>query len=142
MLTPQQQFYRQQFLVERQRAEQYRAQQQAALRQQQTQRPQVARPAMTAPRPLGPQLNPQQPMQAQQTVPHAVAPMPQQQSLYGSLHDDLTKSLRPVARPQTAPDNLKNPDAPISTSRAVPAKPVEIAPLKTPVIPGLAGAEQ
>lgn len=140
-LTPQQQYYRQQFLADRQRAEQARAQQQNAMRQQQFQRPQMERPPAPIPQPVGPQ-HIQQPPQAVQNAPSAAAPMPQQQSLYGSLHDDLTKNLRPVARPQTAPDNLNNPDAPISTSRAVPAKPVETAPLKSPVIPGLAGAEQ
>lgn len=58
-------------------------------------------------------------------------------SLYGSLYDDLT----PVPRPKTAPDQPQNPDAPMSTSRAVPTKPVASAPI-APAIPGLAGATQ
>lgn len=133
-LSPQQQQYRQQFLAERQRMEQFRAQQQAAIRQQQLQRSQMARPPAAAPGPYGPQLAPQP------QAPVNAAPLPQRQPLYGSLHDDLTKDMTPVARPETAPDNLQNPDAPISTSRAAPAKPVDTAPLTNPVIPGLAGA--
>ena len=133
MLTPQQQHYRQQFLAERQRAEQFLTQQHAAMRQKKIQRPQVARPIVSAPQPIVPRFD----AQAQQAVPSF-----QQPSLYGTLHDDLTKGLTPVPRPQTAPDNLNNPDAPVATSRATPVKDVEAAPLKSPVIPDLAGAEE
>ncbi|MEE9273085.1 MAG: PAN domain-containing protein [Robiginitomaculum sp.] len=61
-----------------------------------------------------------------------------QQSLYGNLHDDLTK-MTSVPRLQTAPDNLKNPDVPVSTSRAVPSKPVTQEPLDFLALPPLAG---
>ena len=155
-MTPQQQHYRQQFLLEQQRARQFRAQQQAALRRQQ----QLANPHM-GPRPqMGPQMPAQQQMAPQQSGPQMPAPQmapqmaprpagaPQlstgpmvQKSLYGSLHDDLTKNMTPVARPSTAPDNLNNPDAPVSTSRAAPTKPVQTAPLSGQTEPALAGGQ-
>ena len=138
-LTPQQQYYRQQFLAERQRAEQIRAQQQNVVPQQNFQGLHMARPRADEPRLVQPQPSlHQQPVQAK---PDTSAQLRQSQSLYGSLHDDLTKNLTPVARPRTAPDNLENPDVPVSTSRAAPAKPVQTAPLRQPVIAGLAGGE-
>ncbi|NNC37804.1 MAG: hypothetical protein HKO02_10140 [Hyphomonadaceae bacterium] len=127
-LTPQQQHYRQQFLARQKQQEQMQARQQAALRQQQMQRLQTTPPAMPVPEALRPQPIPQ--------------PQMQPQSLYGSLHDDLTKSMTPIERPQTAPDNLANPDAPVATSRAAPAKPVETKPLAGPMVPGLAGPNE
>ena len=140
-LTPQQQqYYRQQFLAERQRHQQLQARQQAALRQQQNQRPQMMQGPQQAPQQFAPMMGPQRAPIAAAPQPTAQMPMPQQ-SLYGSLHDDLTKDFTPVSRPKTAPDNLNNPDAPVSTSRAVPAEPVETAPLRKPVIAGLAGGQ-
>ena len=64
---------------------------------------------------------------------------PNQQSLYGSLHDDLTQNMTPVPRPQTAPDQISNPDAPLATSRAMPVIPVQAGQLGSPAVPGLAG---
>ncbi len=60
-------------------------------------------------------------------------------SLFGNLHDDLT-TMTPVPRTQTAPDNPTDPNAPMSTAVAVPAKPVTTEPLSNAAImPGLAG---
>jgi len=69
---------------------------------------------------------------------------PNQQSLYGSLYDDLTQNMTPVPRPQTAPDQVNNPDAPLATSRAIPVVPVQTVPLGYSEMPnqtlsGLAG---
>ncbi|PHS42486.1 MAG: hypothetical protein COA91_00630 [Robiginitomaculum sp.] len=72
--------------------------------------------------------------------PQTYAPQPP--SLYGSLHDDLsdlTQNMTPVPRPQTAPDRVDNTDAPLSTSRSVPTKLVEIAPLESPEMSQMAG---
>ncbi len=69
-------------------------------------------------------------------------PVFQQPSLYGSLHDDLvdlTQNMTSVPRPQTAPDRVDNPDAPLSTSRAIPTKPVKVIALERPEISQLAG---
>jgi len=121
-LTPQQQYYRQQYLAQKHRQDQQRARQIAARLAPR----QMPRPAQQQARRHAPQM--QTPAQKPQ------APVP----LYGSLHDDLTK-MTSVPRPQTAPDNLNNPDAPVSTSRAAPTRPVETAPLQAPVLPGLAG---
>ncbi len=87
------------------------------------------------------QTQPQQVRQqlAQQAPQQLPAPTQSQASLYGSLHDDLTQNMTVVPRPQTAPDQIENPDAPVSTSRAVPTKPVQAKPLGYPAIPGLAG---
>ncbi|MCF6221717.1 MAG: PAN domain-containing protein [Robiginitomaculum sp.] len=88
------------------------------------------------------QTQPQQVRQqlAQQAPQQLPAPIQRQAvSLYGSLHDDLTQNMTVVPRPQTAPDQIENPDAPVSTSRAVPTKPVQAEPLGYPAIPGLAG---
>jgi len=49
--------------------------------------------------------------------------------------------MTPVARPSTAPDNLANPDAPVSTSRAAPTTPVQSAPLTGQAAPTLAGGQ-
>jgi len=74
-------------------------------------------------------------------IPTAI---PNQQSLYGSLYDDLTQNMTPVPRPQTAPDQVNNPDAPLATSRAIPVVPVQTVPLGYSEMPkqtlsGLAG---
>jgi hypothetical protein len=147
-LTPQQQYYRQQFLIEQQRQQQMRARQQAAVRQQQMTRPQMGQqPQMMTPQsasPQGQQINRPGPAAQQAQVPAGPqrtiqGPMVQQ-SLYGSLHDDLTKNMTPVPRPQTAPDNLENPNAPVSTSRAAPTGPVETSNLQDKMDPALAGA--
>ena len=150
-MTPEQQHYRQQFLMEQQRLQQYRAQQQAGMRRQQ----QMVDPQLMPLPQAAPQQTPAQMMQrpqAQQAAPQMpaqMAPAPGaplrmsqgpmvQRSLYGSLHDDLTQHT-PVQRPQTAPDNLANPDAPVSTSRAAPTKPVQQGPLIGQPLPSLAG---
>ncbi len=83
----------------------------------------------------------------QQTMPAPAIPQSYPQigqkadnSLYGSLYDDLTK-LTPVPRPETAPDNPDDPDAPISTVRPAPTTPITVTPVKneTLIPAGLAG---
>ena len=139
-----QEYYRQQYLAHKRqqdqmRAAQIKAQQQAALRQRPAQ---MQRPAQQMPR--APQAA-QTPPASQQQMNAPRAPQPARginvppQTLYGSLHDDLTKNMTAVPRPRTAPDNMTNPDAPVSTSRAVPTKPVQTAPLKKNALPALAG---
>ncbi len=86
-----------------------------------------------------PDANPQA-VKFQAAKPQTYTPQPP--SLYGSLHDDLgdlTQNMTPVPRPQTPPDRIDNPDAPLSTSRSVPSKPVEITQLETPAMSQLAG---
>ncbi len=83
---------------------------------------------------------PQMPNPQQQAALRQQQAMRQQQRLYGSLHDDLTQNMTPVSRPQTAPDDLSNQNAPLATSRARPNIPVQRAPLNRPAIAaGLAG---
>jgi len=100
--------------------------------------------AVMTPRP------PQQFVSTMKQAPRALqAPIiptatPNQQSLYGSLYDDLTQNMTPVPRPQTAPDQVNNPDAPLATSRAIPVVPVQTVPLGYSEMPnqtlsGLAG---
>jgi len=149
------QFYRQQMLVAQRRAAEqayarnyappqfqrgyYSPQPQA--QQPQPQQYQVGRPQTPAPV----RMAPAQANRPQMNRPQAYGPQPQ--SLYGSLHDDLTKNMTPVPRPQTAPDYIDNPDAPLSTSRslnrsgsrATPPTPVETAPLERPAFAELAG---
>lgn len=107
-----------------------------------------AAPQQRMPQLFAPQPYPQGPMPSQAQMPPQApvkqAPpqaqmMPVTPSLYGSLHDDLTKNMTPVPRPQTAPDQPENPDAPLSTTRAVPTEPVQAEPLASPAISGLAG---
>lgn len=121
------------------------AAQKRAARQAQTRAQQVQNRAAMANRP------PQQFMPAMLQTPRTpqiprvqMPPMiptaaPNQQSLYGSLHDDLTQNMTPVPRPQTAPDQVNNPDAPLATSRAIPVIPVQAGQLGYPAVPGLAG---
>ena len=158
-MTPMQ-AYRQQMLdVQRRGVEQMRQRQQQQVQQQAMRSPRMPQnfapqgqmpsrgqnraPQQFAPRPIPQQMGPQQ-MGPQQM-------MRQPNSLYGSLHDDLTIGMTPVPRPQTAPDSAANPDTPLATSRAVPTKPVNTEALQMPAkkpakrtggypaIPGLAG---
>lgn len=140
------QMTRQQIYQEQMRAAQQRAARQQAPRQQvQMQAPQMQAPRMPqqnpyaqnpyTPNPYAQQMPPQAQIQARPQAQIA----PNQASLYGSLHDDLTQNMTPVPRPQTAPDHIENADAPVSTSRAVPTKPVQAEPIGYPAIPGLAG---
>lgn len=127
-LTREQAYYREQYLAHKRQQQHMQAQQ----RQAQKRQVQQKQTAMMQ-RPNTPQRQaPAMPMQQRR------APRPPQ-GLYGNLHDDLTKSMTIVPRPQTAPDNLTNPDAPMATSRAVPSKPVHTAPLSKPALPALAG---
>lgn len=148
------QIYREQMLAaQRQMAERQAEQAQNNAQQQ------IPQPSQYAPNPYAPnsyapnpyaqpypqQMRRQAPQQApiMQAPPQAQmmpAPMaPNQASLYGSLHDDLTQNMTSVPRPQTAPDQMGNADAPVSTSRAAPVQPVQSAPIGYPAIPGLAG---
>ena len=133
------QIYRERALAAQKRAAeqaQIRAQQQAQNRAVMVNRsPQQFAPTMLQ-APRAPQI-PQIPrVQIPPMIPTAT---PNQQSLYGSLHDDLTQNMTPVPRPQTAPDQVSNPDAPLATSRAIPVIPVQAGQLGYPAVPGLAG---
>ena len=147
-MSREQMYYRQQYLQAQQRQQQINAERMAALQAPAPTAPANYRQPPMAPMPVmaPPAQIPGVPRQTQAPTPmprQAQAPMPPtipqtqatKRSLYGSLYDDLT----PVPRPQTQPDNPANPDAPISTSRAVPTKPVASSPMAPPV-PGLAGA--
>ncbi|MBL4852927.1 MAG: hypothetical protein JKY25_01665 [Robiginitomaculum sp.] len=164
------QFYRQQMLAaQRRAAEQAYARNFGQRSEQQNYGPRPVRQYTPPqfqqgnypPQPQAPQPQPQQnpvpvrmapPPMKQMNRPQAYGPQPQ--SLYGSLHADmadLTKNMTPVPRPQTAPDFIDNPDAPLSTSRslsrslsrsgsrAAPTAPVETAPLERPTFAELAG---
>jgi len=101
-MTAEQIYYRQQYLARKQALE------------QQPRRP------VSAPRPPAPVIR---------AVTQALAIPRPNPPLYGSLHDDLSATLPRIARPQTAPDNLANPNAPIATSRALPSQPIKTSPL-------------
>lgn len=158
-LTPQQTHYRQQYLARKKhqadmQRQQFMHQQQSGQHlsqglQPQRPTPQIQAPQMQAHVQVPPQTNiaqtrrplrPLPPQAMQQQARQQQRP----QGLYGSLHDDLTQNLSTIPRPQTAPDNLNNPDAPISTSRAVPTIPVQESQMKAPsglgsLASGLAG---
>lgn len=157
----QQQIYRDQMLAAQRRAPQQRMPQQRMPQQpfqqpvqqrtlqQFAQQPYPQAPVMPqqasqmqapqVPQQMQQQARPQTPPQTHPQTPPSPQMMPGAPSLYGSLHDDLTQNMTPVPRPQTAPDQAANPDAPLSTSRAVPTEPVQAEPLGYPAIPGLAG---
>jgi hypothetical protein len=125
---------RQQIFNEQRLAAQKRADAQANAKIQQAQYRAIA-----APRP------PQQFVPIMKQLPRAPraprppkipAAAPNQQSLYGSLYDDLTQNMTSVPRPQTAPEQLDNPDAPLATNRPIPVIPVQASPLGYPVVPG------
>ncbi len=122
-LTPEQAYYRQQYLT-------YQRQQAARQQQNQYRRQPVQQPPRTA--------NAPRQMQEKPTHQPQLLMRPQP-SLYGSLYDDLTQNMTAVPRPKTAPDNFKNADAPLSTTRAVPTQPVTTQPLKSPALPTLVG---
>ncbi len=90
--------------------------------------------------PVNAQIRPAQPIiqRKVQTPPVPIMPIEasSRQSLYGSLHDDLTQNMTTVPRPQAIPDRLNNPDAPIATNRGVPVVPVQAVPLGYPAIAG------
>lgn len=149
-MTPQQQqLYRQKFLAEQRRQAQIHAQQQAAYVRstqayQQRAPVQQTAPAMRGNAGRNNEIANRTQVPAQPGIRPAPLPrqMPQpvrQPSLYGSLHDDLTQDFTPVPRPATAPDNLQNLDAPVSTARPVPTAPVAKQTLQAPLVPGLAG---
>ncbi|HHI89150.1 MAG TPA: hypothetical protein ENK01_04270, partial [Hellea balneolensis] len=73
------------------------------------------------------------PPQNRQTVPVRGGTVP---SLYGNLNDDLTTGMTPVPRPETAPDNPADPDAPISTVHPAPVTPVRSTPLVPSALAG------
>ncbi len=122
-MTDEQAYYRQQYLEQKRRQEAQRLQYQ---QRSQNRAAQNIRP-ITNPRSLepAPQYIPPQPQQNMQTRP-----------LYGSLHDDLTRSMTIVPRPITAPDNPNNADAPLATSRAVPVQPITTNRLQAPNLVG------
>lgn len=135
------QIYREQAL-----AAQKRAAEQAQTRAQQAQNSAVIvnrPPQQFVPTMLQAPRAPQVPQTLQiprvQIPPMIPTAAPNQQSLYGSLHDDLTQNMTPVPRSQTAPDQVNNPDAPLATSRAIPVIPVQAGQLGYPAVPGLAG---
>ena len=107
---------------------------QQQMRQQQAQRPAMQRPHMQpAARPnvnIPSEMAPRGPMTAAQA----------QQSLFGSLHDDVK-----VPRPIDPAAVARNPDAPIPTVSNVPVAPVQMQPMARPTVKapdttGLAGA--
>lgn len=141
-LTPQQAYYRQQYLAQKQyQADMQR--QQRLMQQQNTQAPiqrrQVPQPQMRAQ--MQTPLQARRPIAYQRSQQYSPQSMPQQgpQGLYGSLHDDLTQNMTSVPRPQTAPDNIANPNAPMATSRVIPTVPVQTIPMTNSAMPGLAG---
>jgi|GEM_PF-1689958 len=158
-LTPEQSYYRDQYLAQKRAQEEQIKRRQASIpprraispqgRPAPQQRPMQQRPMMQQ-RPAPSQRSAQMPAQmiaprGPQQLPRPQMQAPQGQQgpaspalLYGSLHDDLTANMTAVPRPQTAPDNTKNPDAPLATSRAVPTEIIEVAPI-SPALPSLAG---
>ncbi len=97
--------------------------------------PQISRTSQT---PGIPQISKTQAPKVQMP-PRIPTAAPNQQSLYGSLYDDLTQNMSPVPRPQAVPDQMSNPGAPIATNRPVQTITVQETPFNYPTIAGLAG---
>ncbi|PHR94331.1 MAG: hypothetical protein COA69_01680 [Robiginitomaculum sp.] len=134
-------YYRQQYLAQKQRQAELQYQRLLNQRQIQMLQPPQHRPQLQTSRFVAPTPREQTP-NVQNAIPANAPQHPQSAnpaSLYGSLHDDLTQNMSIVPRPQTAPDDIQDPNAPIATSRAVPTIPVRTTPMTQTAIPALAG---
>lgn len=134
-------YYRQQYLAQKQRQSELQYQRLLNQRQIQMIQPPQHRPQLQASRFVAP--TPREQISNVQNARPASSPQHMQStkpaSLYGSLHDDLTQNMSSVPRPQTAPNNIQDPNAPIATSRAVPTIPVRTTPMTQTAMPALAG---